>query len=859
MFGFDADTTRRGFLKAGVGAVTATTMTETTLAYEGEDEQTAVVIKRDTYGVPHVYAPQADGKAPVFFGYGYVAAEDRLFQLEMYRRFYHGTVSEVLGSGTDTEWVTFDRQARVNRSGTDLPKQIETHLEDVHRDILEAFADGINRYIETVSSSSDREFHKGFTDNGFTPDAWTREDVAGMFVASMSFFSGSQLETLGARILSMLEEQHDEERAMALFSDIQWGDDPSAPTSSTPAAAGYTPPYTPAGDTESESDGRDEPTGGSSRTRSPNSGEHRLPADPEGAHAAMIDHWRTIAEGLDDLGLPIKLGSNALAVSGDQSRRGDALLFGGPQMGFNSPSVMHEIGLHGPDFDVAGITVAGYPFVMFGHNNHGAMSSTAGVDNSIQTFVETIRETDQDDGYEYKFRGEWYPVESQTETIPVKDGENVETTIRWTRHGVVINWDPENDEALTMTRSYEGMDMRALKAYVDAQFATDVQEFKQAALQCDYSLNFFWADDTGDIGYFHLGRYPDWERVEWDTRLPADGTKYELTEADYLRAADEEVPFAINPSRGYTANWNNKPAPNWNSGDMSYYWGVDHRVQRIINLVDHRLEDEGDLSYEFMKDVVYDIAFVDLRAIRFKEPLLAALEGADLSETEQAAADALRAWDNFRQGSGEDHMGAYPIGYTVFNAFYPTLRAKTFKPVYGNAYEAGKETFFNRSVLMRALYPDKAALTPAVDYFDGDRESVFRSAFQAAVADLREQFGTDDVSQWQSEARVDELDNLALFGMPIGVGDAGNMPYLNRGTENHFVRLRGDQQGSGPGFHAENILPPGNSGYIAPDGTKDNHYSDQLDQFIDFEYKQLRFSKSEVARGTETLLKLRLD
>jgi penicillin amidase len=456
---FDTDTTRRKFLKAGAGTVAATAMTETALAYGREGKQTSVVIKRDTYGVPHVYAPEADRKGPAFFGYGYAAAEDRLFQLEMYRRFYHGTVSEVLGPGKDNRWIQFDRQARVNRSGTDVPKQIETQLEDVHREVLEAFADGVNRYIETVTST-DREFHKGFVDNGFTPDAWNREDIAGMFVASMSFFSGYQLETLGAQILSMLKEQYDDEQAMALFADIQWGDDPSAPTSTERAEAGYTPPYTPAGDDARQTAERFEkstsvssqPTG----TISSSTGEYRLPADPDSTHEAVVNHWRTIAEGLDDLGLPIKLGSNALAVTDDYFKSGDALLFGGPQMGFNSPSVMHEVGLHGPDFDITGITVAGYPFVMFGHNNNGAMSSTAGLDNSIQTFVETIRETECGDGYEYQFQDEWYPVESNTETIPVKGGDNVEMTIRRTRHGVVINWDPKNGEAVAMTRSYEG-------------------------------------------------------------------------------------------------------------------------------------------------------------------------------------------------------------------------------------------------------------------------------------------------------------------------------------------------------------------------------------------------------------------
>jgi penicillin amidase len=125
----DGLTTRRSFLRAGAGTIAATAMTETTLAYEGDDRETPVVIKRDDYGVAHIYARGADDRAPVFFGYGHAAAEDRLFQLELYRRFSRGTVSEVLGS----DWVDFDKQARRNRSGANLREQIDTHLEDTDR------------------------------------------------------------------------------------------------------------------------------------------------------------------------------------------------------------------------------------------------------------------------------------------------------------------------------------------------------------------------------------------------------------------------------------------------------------------------------------------------------------------------------------------------------------------------------------------------------------------------------------------------------------------------------------------------------------------------------------------------------
>lgn len=39
-----------------------------------------VTIRRDAYGMPHVYADTVYG---IFYGYGYAVAQDRLFQMEM--------------------------------------------------------------------------------------------------------------------------------------------------------------------------------------------------------------------------------------------------------------------------------------------------------------------------------------------------------------------------------------------------------------------------------------------------------------------------------------------------------------------------------------------------------------------------------------------------------------------------------------------------------------------------------------------------------------------------------------------------------------------------------------------------------
>ena len=849
-------------LQAGTavaGAAGITAVSQTQLAYaESDNTQTTVTIKRDEYGVPHIYARDADSRAPVFYGFGYATAKDRLYQLELYKRYYRGTVAEVTGSGDgDNDWVQFDKEARRNTAGeASLDKQAEKQMTADQRTILQAFTDGINRYIREVKNSDDRDFHKGFHENDFEPEAFSFADAAGMFVSTMSYFSGTQLETLGAALVDTLEQETgSRERAMELFQDCNWGDDPGAPTSTVQPEVGYHPPYVEA-NSVSQSVPTYEPRGPTGELNDPTNrvtgGVTTTPANARGVHETEMSRVQTLASGLDSLGLAMKYGSNALAVQGDVTESGDALLFGGPQMGFSTPSVMYEAGLHGPDFDVTGSTVAGYPFIMFGHNQNGAFTSTAGLDNSIQTFVESV--TINEDGPDtYTFQGEEHEIETREQTIAVADGDDVTYTERFTRHGVITTWDPENEQAIAQTRAYAGNHMRCLRAYLEAQFAGDVDEFKDAAQRCDYSLNFFWAGKSGDIGYFHLGRYPDAESVEWDTRLPADGTQYELTDDDYLRAADGDVPYAINPAPGYIANWNNKPAPNWDSGDLSYFWSTHHRVQRIINLVEHSFEATGAVDYQRLKEIIYDISFVDRRALRYKSHLLSALDGAELNETERQAKAELESWENYRQGDGEDFTGKYTAGFTIWDATFPNIIDEVFRDEFGQAYDLARNFLnyrYGQGTLMRVLHRDEAALMPNAEYVDGDPDDELIAAFRTAVSELSDTYDGDP-SSWRMDARIADLNNMALFGMPIGVSDAGDMPWVNRGTENHIVRLSDDPK-------AENILPPGNDGYVAPDGTTGEHYNDQLQLFIDFEYKQLLFTDEDVEAATESTRELAL-
>ena len=58
-----------------------------------------VEIIRDQQGMPHIYAKNDDD---LFFAQGYVMAQDRLWQLEMWRRWREGRLAEIFGPKAST-------------------------------------------------------------------------------------------------------------------------------------------------------------------------------------------------------------------------------------------------------------------------------------------------------------------------------------------------------------------------------------------------------------------------------------------------------------------------------------------------------------------------------------------------------------------------------------------------------------------------------------------------------------------------------------------------------------------------------------------------------------------------------------
>ncbi len=761
-------------------------------AQAGEDRCTTLVVGdervricRDAYGRPHIFAASNRG---LFEAYGYAVAQDRLWQLELNRRGARGRLAEIFGPGDDNGILNADKFARITGyTDEELDAQL-AKLDREQRAIFAAYRDGINRYVKEVvipDPINKLPFELHALGIG-VPAPWTtRDSVAfgGFMVRRFGEIGGRELTNQS--LLASLIAMHGEEEGYKNFNDVRWINDPDAPvtvpTEESPAQSRAIGPLNPA------------------------------------QLLGVAEHWPDSLEDeakkvWESLGLVTKLGSYAWVVSPDHSAEDAAMLYGGPQMGFSAPEVLHEVQLNGGNnFNVTGMAFAGVPAVLIGRNEHLAWTSTTATGDNVDTYIEKLC----DDGNGYAFDGECRAYERRVEIITVRGGDPVKLIVLRSVHGPVIS--VAGGFAATQRRAHWLRELETVRPFLAFDRASNLREFARAVTEVVTSHNFLYADRRGNIAYWQAGQVP--LRPEgFDTRLPLPGDGTAEWPGGTL-----PMPTSINPARGWLANWNNKPSVGYNNAD-SQIFGKQFRLLDI----DDRLATDL-VSLDDMRDIPKDIARIGSlgREARFLKPyLLDALDAVPprhpLAEKARAV---LEAWDGSAIADAIDST-KLEAGEVIFSTWLSRMIVGTFRPDLGDRVgEASTNMLLH--VLDDAL-GGGSGVPPSRDYFHGaDPNAVMSAAFDQALRDLG-----PDPAAWSEQPR-----GTTAFNHPL-IGRVGSIPQSNRATYAQIVVLHRRR------VHSENIFTLGQSGFIRfvpPGGYElDPHFLDQLDLYRQFEYKPMR-------------------
>ncbi|HET6895645.1 MAG TPA: penicillin acylase family protein [Candidatus Baltobacteraceae bacterium] len=273
-------------------------------------------IVRDDRDIPHIYAST---QRDLLFAQGYAEASDRLFQMDLIRRYVYGDLSEVLGPGV----LSADEHARIPDIRGIVNQQWK-RLDPRERDLLIAFSDGVNAAMQREPLPV--EFHILL----YKPKPWRPQDslAAGMAIA---------LDLIDPWDDVIRRDKVARDPHAAPLHDLYAITDPAYDAPIDPVAIAPVPPL-------------------SNRSGTP--------------------HTRSAALAPYDARPPI--GSNEWAVGAAHSSTGRALLANDPHLRLQIPDVWYLVDLHRGDFHVAGAALVGVPGVILGHNDNIAWGATNG-------------------------------------------------------------------------------------------------------------------------------------------------------------------------------------------------------------------------------------------------------------------------------------------------------------------------------------------------------------------------------------------------------------------------------------------------------------------------------------------------
>ncbi|HEV7588255.1 MAG TPA: penicillin acylase family protein, partial [Longimicrobium sp.] len=731
-----------------------------------------VEVWRDSLGVPHVWARD---EADLFRAVGYVHAQDRLWQMEFFRRVADGRMAEVLGP----RLVDTDRFLRTLGMGR-AAAGTERTLDPESRRLLQAYADGVNQWIDHHPGPLPPEFLA----LRFRPEHWTvRNTLAiGKIMAwdladwNLGLDLQRATDAVGPELARDLAPAYPEWGATILGADAQWAGKVDAPAAVPPASPALPSPAHP-------------------------------DSAPAARHSAVpLPRVPALALALLD-GVSTASASNAWVIGGARTKSGKPILANDTHLALRAPSLWYLGAIHGGGIEAAGMMIPGVPVIVIGHSKRVAWGFTNAMVDDVDFFVEQV---DPADASRYRVPEGWALFEARPETIRVKGGATVVHTVRTSRHGPVLSDVDERVKGKVLAMRWTAQDPSTeMTAMMGMNRARSAGELARALHEFNNPhQNVVFADVDGNIGYWMGGRVP--VRRGGDGILPVPGWTGEGDWTGWL--SFDQHPHALNPAEGFVVTANNRqlPASSGYPYRIANDWAEPYRAMRIRELVTAgRALTAADVARQQM-----DVR--DGLAVRYKRFAVRAAELAG----DASAARELRAWTG---DAAVDSRAA-----SLFYVWLENLRHRI-----GDDEFRGKPVYFPRTALEHVLDRGGGAWvddvrTAKVETLDEQLAGAMRDA--VATVGSRT-WGELHVTQINHPLGVVSALNRAL-GLNIGPfpnGGSGNTvkvagyggrtpPFVNAyGPSQRHVVDMADVDGEG-GF----VIPTGQSGVPTS-----RHYRDQ--------------------------------
>ncbi len=681
-----------------------------------------VEVLRDRNGVPHLYASTTHD---LFLAQGYIHAQDRFWQMDVWRHIGSGRLAELFGpSQLDTD--RFLRTLGWARVAQEELATLDAELDDA----LQAYATGVNAYLATHQGNNlSLEYAVlKLLNPSYQPEPW--QPIHSLtWGKAMAWDLGGNMakEIERTRLLQTLSP----DRVEDLF-----------------------PPY-PA----------DHPQIVSQAEAEANfKAQQGQPAKT--ATSLSPDLLLSLAPALQSLHQPLKtlqtllgptgsgIGSNSWVLAGERTTTGKPILANDPHLAVQMPSIWHQMGLHcrlkgsACPYNVTGFSFAGTVGIVIGHNDRIAWGVTNLNPDVMDLYIEKVNPQNPN---QYEVNGQWFDMDLVPETIRVAGNESITQVVRYSRHGPIISDTYASLDGLdrqtqlplpqpyAIALRWTALEPSKLEAGIPKlDRAQNWEEFRAAVRHFDVpAQHTIYADVEGNIGYQMPGKIPI--RTGSNGRYPIPG----WTDAfDWQGYVDfEQLPMLFNPPQGAIAVANNAIAPTAIPTLVTTDWDYGYRAKRITELLTQFDQPVSLADMETMQADAYNLNAetvlpVLLSAVSERNNLYnTPIDETPTEKTLQIACHLLETWDRQQSRNG--------AAAALFEVFWQQLLAATFHDDLPQAYwPDGGDRWFE--VVKRAIATPKSVwwdnqFTPEIE----ERDQIFRQAFAAAVVRLQQAQGSD--------------------------------------------------------------------------------------------------------------------
>jgi penicillin amidase len=789
--------------------------------------QAPVEVYRDSFGVPHIYASNADD---LFFAQGYVHAQDRFWQMDFWRHIGSGRLAEMFGE----EQLETDQVLRTLGFARVAQEELETY-DATSIAIVEAYSDGVNAYLsEHQGGNLSLEYYLlKLINSDYQPEPWQplhsvtwgkamAWELGGNMDAEIT--RASLLKTLTPEQLAEIVPPYSPERPV-IVPDFQVSADSSSPMAGKEGNASTLAAVSP-----------------------------------------ILQDMKDKIDLLDDVLGPggVGIGSNSWAVSGQLTNTGTPLMANDPHLGAQMPAIWYEVGLHCIEkdddcpYEVTGFSFAGVPGVIIGHNDRIVWGFTNTGPDVQDLYIEKINPQNAN---QYEVNGQWEDMDLVEETIHVAGNDPQDLTVRYTRHGPIISDTTYLGEDFSETVGIDLPEDYAIalrwtalepnhlfRAIWQFNRAANWEDFREGARDFKApAQNLLYADVDGNIGYQMPGSIPI--RANGDGSLPVPGWTDEYEWIDFIPF--DQLPNSFNPPSGYIVTANNAVVDQNYPYLIATVFAHGHRAQRIVDMIENA---PGQIDIAYMQKMQGDD--MDLNAEVLVPILMQVPIGAVVDDVRWLLED----WDF------QAHMDSPAAA--LFEVFWVNLLAATFHDDLPEDYwpEGGSRWFEVIADLVEqpnSPWWDNSTTTPVET-----RDVIFSQAYTAALNQLNETLG-DDPSQWTwGDLHTLTLTNQTLGNSGIPPVDAlfNRGPYRTSGgggivNATGWSALEPYETGGLPSMrmivdlgdlsNSETIHTTGQSGHAFH-----KNYVDMTDLWRTIQYHPMLWDRSQVEAGAENILRL---